>query len=96
MSDFKSMNKVVVKYNTTQVTLWINGFQANTVIGNYTWSNGTLNELSFETAIGAENFYGNTKQIQYFDTALTDSELEQLTSWTSFSDMAEGQLYTIE
>jgi len=96
VSDFKSMNKVVVKYNTTQVTLWINGFQANTVIGNYTWSNGTLNELSFETGVGTENFYGNTKQVQYYNSALTDSELEQLTSWTSFSDMAEGQLYTIE
>jgi hypothetical protein len=41
-------------------------------------------------------FYGNTKQIQYFDSALTDSELETLTSWDSFSDMATSQLYTIE
>ena len=96
VSDFKSMNKVVVKYNTTQVTLWINGFQANTVIGNYTWSNGTLNELSFETGVGTENFYGNTKQVQYYNSALTDSELEQLTSWTSFSDMANSQLYSVE
>jgi len=94
--DFKSTNKVLVKYNTTQVTLWINGFEANTVIGNYTWSNGTLNELSFETGAGTENFYGNTKQVQYFDSTLADTQLEQLTSWTSFTDMANGQLYTIE
>jgi hypothetical protein len=33
-------------------------------------------------------FYGNTKQIQYFNTALNDSDLETLTSWDSFSDMA--------
>ena len=39
---------------------------------------------------------GNTKQIQYYDSALTDSELEALTSWVSFSDMANGQLYTIQ
>ena len=42
------------------------------------------------------HFYGNTKQIQYFDSALNDSDLEKLTSWVSFSDMANGQLYTIE
>ena len=43
---------------------------------------------------GSHNFYGNTKQIQYFDSALNDSDLEKLTSWVSFSDMANGQLYT--
>ena len=42
------------------------------------------------------DFYGNTKQIQYYNSALTDSELEALTSWVSFSDMANGQSYTIE
>ena len=31
-----------------------------------------------------------------FNEALTDSELEQITSWTSFGEMAKGQLYTIE
>jgi len=31
-----------------------------------------------------------------FKTALTDSELETLTSWDSFTAMAKGQLYTIE
>ncbi len=92
--DFKSTNKVLVKYNTTQVSLWINGFEANTVIGNYTWSNGALNELSFETGAGSENFYGNTRQLQYFDSALTDAQLETLTSWTSLQEMITSQLYT--
>ena len=47
-----------------------------------------LSELAFDDGGGAEPFYGKTKQIQYFDSALTDSELETLTSWMSFSDMA--------
>jgi hypothetical protein len=46
--------------------------------------------------MGNDDFYGKTKQIQYFDTALNDSDLETLTSWDSFSDMATSQLYTIE
>jgi hypothetical protein len=46
--------------------------------------------------VDASPFYGNTKQIQYFDSALNDSELETLTSWTSFSEMATSQLYSIQ
>ena len=55
-----------------------------------------LKDLDFNFGAGNHPFYGKTKQVQYYNSALTDSELEQLTSWTSFSDMAEGQLYTIE
>jgi hypothetical protein len=55
-----------------------------------------LSRLQLEGANGSNDFYGKTKQIQYYNSALTDSELEQLTSWTSFTEMAQGQLYTIE
>ena len=37
-----------------------------------------LNVLSFDYA-GGSDFYGKTKQIQYFDSALTDAELAALT-----------------
>jgi hypothetical protein len=87
-------NKIVFKYKQNDFSLWVNGFKtgidtsANTPIG--------LNTLRFEDGNGGNDFYGNTKQIQYFNTALNDSDLETLTSWDSFSDMAIGQLYTIE
>ena len=55
-----------------------------------------LNSLNFTDGNGGTPFYGNTKQIQYFDSALNDSDLETLTSWTSFTDLANGQLYIIE
>jgi hypothetical protein len=56
-----------------------------------------MDNLSFTNEGGSSgNFYGSTKQIQYFPTALNDTDLETLTSWDSFSDMAIGQLYTIE
>ena len=61
-----------------------------------TFSDGTLTELAFDGGDGGFDFYGSTKQIQYFDSALNDSDLEKLTSWVSFTDMANGQLYTIE
>ena len=43
-----------------------------------------------------DGFEGSTKQIQYFDSALNDSDLEELTSWTSFTDMANAQKYSIK
>ena len=87
-------HKIAVLYKSNQFELWSNGFK----VGEDT--NGTppsgINKLSFDRGDGGNDFYGKTKQIQYFDSALTDSELETLTSWDSFRDMAEGQLYTIE
>ena len=59
-------------------------------------SSRLLNDISFYWGSVNNPLYVKTKQLQYFDTALTDSELETLTSWVSFQDMAEGQLYTIE
>jgi hypothetical protein len=92
--DLSLNTKIAVKYKTNDFALWVNGYEvatsnnANSPIG--------LNELNFETYSGAEKFQGNTKQLQYFPTALNDSDLETLTSWDSFSDMATSQLYTIE
>jgi hypothetical protein len=87
-------NKIAIKYDNTNVYLWANGIQyfqyspITTPIG--------LSTLDFDDSLGNDDFYGNTKQIQYFDSALNDSDLETLTSWDIFSDMANGQLYTIE
>ena len=72
--------------------MWINGIEVYTSPTSFSLSG--LSELAFDNGGGAANFYGNTKQIQYFDSA--DIDLETLTSWTSFTDMANGQLYTIE
>ena len=85
-------NKISLKYKLNNFSLWINGFEIATDTSGSTPSG--LNQLRFDDFYG--KFYGNTKQIQYHNSALTDSELEKISSWTSFSDMAEGQLYTIE
>jgi hypothetical protein len=87
-------NKIAIKYDNTNVYLWANGIQyfqyspITTPIG--------LSTLDFDDSLGNDDFYGKTKQLQYFDSALNDSDLETLTSWDSFSDMATSQLYTIE
>jgi hypothetical protein len=96
LSNAKEFNKIAFKYKLNDFALWVNGLEVFTDTSGSTFSANTLSELSFDKGDGGNPFYGNTKQIQYFDSALNDSELEQLTSWTSFTDMANGQLYTIE
>ena len=87
-------NKVAVKYKSNDFALWVNGFELG--VDNSGLSPIGLSELSFDDGSGIFDFYGKTKQIQYFQTALTDSEIEQLTSWTSFTAMATSQLYSIK
>ena len=87
-------SKVSVKYETSSIKLYLNGFLKGTQ--SIAVSAINLSELDFDNGVGGADFYGNTKQLQYFDTTLTDSELETLTSWVSFQEMAEGQLYSVE
>ncbi len=89
-------SKIALKYKENDFALWVNGLEVAVINSGNTFSSNTLTELKFDRGDGAENFYGKTKEIQYHNSVLTDSELEQLTSWDSFIDMAQGQLYTIE
>jgi hypothetical protein len=91
-----SNHKVAVKWKVNDIALWIDGVEVGTDNSANVFTANTLNEISFNQGNNSNFFYGNAKQIQYFDSALTDSELETLTSWDSFSDMATSQLYTIE
>ena len=93
--DIKSFNKVALSYKTNDNYFWVNGFKisSDSNVGNLSVQ---PNSMGFLAPFGAEQFYGNTKQIQYFDSALNDTDLETLTSWTSFSEMATSQLYSVE
>jgi hypothetical protein len=87
-------NKIAAKYKDNDFALWVNGIEVGIdTVGSVPTG---LNTLNFDSATSSQYFYGNTKQLQYFPTALNDSDLETLTSWVSFSDMATSQLYTIE
>lgn len=97
VNDRTNFAKVAILYSNNNHKMFINGFNLiNDNVGSVPSAN-TFDRLNFDFGQGSFDFYGNVKQLQYYDTAsLTDSELETLTSWVSFQDMAEGQLYTIE
>jgi hypothetical protein len=73
-------NKIACKFKANDYALWINGIEKDT---NTTQSNnvqsGTLNSLNFDIN-GSNNFYGNVKDLKIYNTALTDAELQALTT----------------
>ena len=93
LNDATVNTKLSIKYKLNDFSLWINGFLIKTDLSGLTPIG--LSELAFDDGGGGNDFYGKTKQIQYFNTVLTDSELETLTSWTSFIEMAQAQNYNI-
>ena len=95
LNDVTDYNKVLMLYKSGDFRFYVNGFKLDTDSNTTMIADGTLSELAFEDATNGNPFYGNTKQIQYFNSALTDSELETLTSWTSFIEMAQAQNYNI-
>ena len=74
----EDINKIAFKYKSNDISVWVNGFEVSTDTTISDTPTG-LDNLAFNRS-GTDNFYGNTKQIQYFDTALTDQELQTLTT----------------
>jgi len=89
----KQSNKIAFKYNSTSADLYVNGFEVG-AISSPSLPTGLV-ALDFDSGRSDEihPFYGNTKQLITFKEALTDAELEELTSWQSFNEMAEAQEY---
>lgn len=93
-ADVTQSNKVSLKYKENDFALWVNGFEVATDISGTTFGSGVLNELRFDV-VSSNYFYGKTKQLIAFDAALTDEQLEDLTSWDSFEELAASQFYTL-
>ena len=95
LPDDTQFNKIAISYAENNFALWVNGIKVLTdTSGNAPIG---LNNLSFN--LGAENFFGKTKCLAVFKEALTDDELECLTtdetSYSSFTALALANNYTI-
>ena len=94
LSNATEFVKIAYKYKENDFALWVNGVKVGVDTSGSVPTG--LDHLNFDNGAGGNDFYGKTKQLMTFNQALTDSELEKISSWTSFSEMAKGQLYTIE
>jgi len=77
--------KISFLYKVNNFKVYVNGFLI------VTDTSGAvpigLNELAFDRGTGGDVFYGKTKEIGYYNTILTDLELETLTSYKSWTSM---------
>ncbi len=91
--DITQFSKIALAYKSNDFALWVNGTEV------YTDSSGStpigLDRLNFDNGLGNEPFYGKTRMVAVFPY-LSNDELETLTSWMSFSDMAIDLNYTIQ
>ena len=78
-------NKLLVKYKANDFSVFFNGFKIGTDLSGSTPSG--LKELAFDDGGNTSKFYGKTKEIGYYDTALTDEELEVLTSYETLTEL---------
>jgi len=86
ISNISAFSKFSIKYKSNDFAFWVNGFEVHTdSSGNSPSGLDRLNISTFN-ANGAF-FYGKTKEIGYYDTALTDEELETLTSYRSLNEL---------
>ncbi len=75
-------NKVALKYKSGDNQLWVNGLKVDS---NTSTSGSTvgLNVLDFQAGNGSFVFYGKVKGLAVYKTALTDTELANLTSYNN-------------
>ena len=81
LSDETNFNKIGFKWKVNDFALWVNGIEVGTNNSGAVFTPNTLDNLSFLTAnSGALKFFGKVKSVITFDTALTDAELQCLTT----------------
>ena len=74
-------NKIALKYKPNDFALWINGNEVKTDNNGTTFSAGILTKMQFADGRPTTSpFYGNVKDVRVYNTALTDAELQALTT----------------
>jgi len=78
-SNTTQFHKIAVLYKNGGSSLWVNGVEVDTSTTVFNLSN--LSNLDFQQGgLTGDVFYGNIKALHYFPEALTDTELQQLTT----------------
>jgi hypothetical protein len=79
-TDTKIDMKVAIVYNDTSHSLFVNGNKVGTQSVDSSYTSGILTKVNFDAGNGTSDFYGTIKDLRVYDTTLSDSELQALTS----------------
>ena len=77
--NWEQTNKIAIKYKTNDMSFWLNGTKVATDTSGTMFSPNTLTQLGFNSGSGG-TFYGETRDLRVYNTALSDSELAALTT----------------
>lgn len=72
-------HKIAIKYKSDEVALWVDGVNVSTVNGQVSLSG--LDRVITDIGNNSGDFYGNIKEISYYNIALSDTNLGELTSY---------------
>ena len=78
LSDATDFNKIAIKWQLNNYKIYVNGVSVFTSGSALVFPNDSINNLSFTD--GANNFFGKTKALAVWKEALSDQELECLTT----------------
>ena len=79
-TDATQFNKLAVKYKSGDYAFFLNGTKIDSSSETNIFTTNTLNNLSLDVGGGTQQFRGMVKQLQVYNTALTDTQLAALTS----------------
>jgi hypothetical protein len=80
LTDVKQFNKLAVKYKSGDYALFLNGTKIGSSSETNIFTANTLNDISFDVGGGTQQFRGKVKDLRLYNTALSDSELQALTT----------------
>jgi len=80
LSNNLDFNKIAFSYKLNEFKLFINGLQIGSTITSGAVFGTTINSLDFDEFNGTNKFYGKTKALAVWKEALSDSELQSLTT----------------
>jgi hypothetical protein len=75
-----NFNKVAISYSSTSAKLFVNGTLVASATPSDMFAANTLDRVNFDVGNGSLNFYGKTKALAVYKEALTDAELQSLTT----------------
>jgi hypothetical protein len=77
LADETDFAKIAIRYEASDVSLWVNGINRGTV--NISIPT-VLTKLAFDSGAGVSPFYGKAKQVQLYKTYLSNDEMAALTT----------------
>ena len=87
ISKITNNTKISVSWSLNKFQMYINGFLVKEQLSGNLMTGNNLDNLRFSLWNGNNPFYGKTKELGYYDTALTDEELEYMTSYRSLNEL---------